>query len=102
VWAIFRRRRVRSSVASPDLEHLHHRLQAFGLNPRQTCYVFYAATALFGAVGLMIFGHRRILAVVLVAALVIASTVAADRLQKAGLRIRAPLLRRLLAEPSSR
>jgi UDP-GlcNAc:undecaprenyl-phosphate/decaprenyl-phosphate GlcNAc-1-phosphate transferase len=101
-WAIVRRRRGHESVARPDLEHLHHRLQAFGLTPRQTCYVFYAATALFGTVGLMIFGHRRILGVVLVAVLVLASTVAADRLQKAGLRIPAPFLRRLLAEPGRR
>jgi len=89
-------------VARPDTQHLHHRLQAFGLTPRQTCYVFYAATALLGTVGLMLFGHRRILAVVVVAALVIASTIAADRLQKAGLRIPAPFLRRLLAEPGTR
>jgi UDP-GlcNAc:undecaprenyl-phosphate GlcNAc-1-phosphate transferase len=101
-WAIVRRRRVRMSVASPDLEHLHHRLQAFGLNPRQTCYVFYAATGLLGTVGLMFFGHRRILAVVVVGALVLASTVAADRLQKAGVRIPAPFLRRLLSEPGRR
>jgi UDP-GlcNAc:undecaprenyl-phosphate GlcNAc-1-phosphate transferase len=101
-WAIVRRRRERSSVAQPDLEHLHHRLQAFGLNPRQTCYVFYAATALFGTVGLMFFGHRRILAVVVVAALVLASTVAADRLQRSGMRIPASFLRRLLAEPNTR
>jgi UDP-GlcNAc:undecaprenyl-phosphate GlcNAc-1-phosphate transferase len=101
-WAIVRRRRGHESVARPDLQHLHHRLQAFGLTPRQTCYVFYTATALFGTVGLMIFGHRRILAVVLVAVLVLASTVAADRLQKAGFRIPAPILRRLLAEPGRR
>jgi UDP-GlcNAc:undecaprenyl-phosphate GlcNAc-1-phosphate transferase len=101
-WAIVRRRREHSSVARPDLEHLHHRLQAFGLNPRQTCYVFYAATALFGTVGLMFFGHRRILAVVVVAALVLASTVAADRLTRSGMRVPASFLRRLLAEPNTR
>jgi len=101
-WAIVRRRRVRMSVATPDLQHLHHRLQAFGLNPRQTCYVFYAATALLGSIGLMFFGHRRIIGAVVVAALVLASTVAADRLQKAGVRIPAPFLRRLLSEPGTR
>jgi UDP-GlcNAc:undecaprenyl-phosphate GlcNAc-1-phosphate transferase len=101
-WAIVRRRRDRSSVARPDLDHIHHRLQARGLNPRQTCYVFYTATALLGTIGLMMFGHRRILAVVLVGALVLASTVAADWLQKTGMRIPAPFLRRLLAEPGTR
>ncbi len=101
-WAIVRRRSGHVSVARPDLQHLHHRLQSFGLTPRQICYVFYAATALFGTVGLMLFGHRRILAVVVVGALVLASTVAADRLQRAGVRIPAPFLRRLLAEPGTR
>jgi len=33
---------------------------------------------------------------------VLASTVAADRLQKAGWRIPAPFLRRLLSEPGTR
>jgi len=45
-WAILRRGRIGASVATPDRLHLHHRLQSFGLDPRQTCYVFYAASAL--------------------------------------------------------
>src|SRR5438874_1707944 len=98
-WAILRRQRVGRSVAAPDRLHLHHRLQSFGLNPRQTCYVFYAASALLGALGLTLFGHGRILAVVVVAAAVLTSTVAADLLQHAGWRIPARWLRRLLAEP---
>lgn len=101
-WAILRRRMERASVARPDRMHLHHRLQAFGLDPRQTCYVFYAATALLGALGLTIFGHGRVLAVVLVATAALVSTVAADLLQHGGWRINAPFLRRLLAEPGSR
>ena len=101
-WAILRRRRQGTSVASPDRLHLHHRLQSFGLDPRQTCYVFYAASALLGALGLTLFGHGRILAVVLVATAVLTSTVAADLLQHTGLRVPAPWLRRLLNEPGSR
>jgi UDP-GlcNAc:undecaprenyl-phosphate GlcNAc-1-phosphate transferase len=101
-WAILRRGRVRASVARPDREHLHHRLQGFGLDARQTCYVFYTATALLGALGLTLFGHGRILAVVLVTAAALASTVAADLLQRTGWRIRAPYLRALLSEHSSR
>ena len=101
-WSIVRRRMRRESVATPDLLHLHHRLQSFGLDQRQTCYVFYAASALLGAVGLTLFGHGRILAVVIVVTAALASTVAADMLQHTGWRIRAPFLRRLLAEPSSR
>jgi len=48
---------------------------------------------------LTLFGHGRILAVVVVAAAVLTSTVAADLLQHAGWRIPARWLRRLLAEP---
>ncbi|TMC71118.1 MAG: undecaprenyl/decaprenyl-phosphate alpha-N-acetylglucosaminyl 1-phosphate transferase [Chloroflexi bacterium] len=95
-WAIVRRRREGSSVARPDLRHLHHRLQSFGLDPRQTCYVFYAASALLGALGLTLFGHGRILAVVLVTSAALASTVAADLLQKTGWRVRVPYLHALL------
>jgi UDP-GlcNAc:undecaprenyl-phosphate GlcNAc-1-phosphate transferase len=101
-WAILRRRRQRASVAQADLLHLHHRLQSFGLDQRQTCFVFYTATALLGALGLTFFGHGRILAVVLVACAVLTSTVAADLLLHGGWRIPAPFMRRLLAKPGSR
>ncbi len=101
-WAIMRRRLERTSIARPDRQHLHHRLQSFGLDPRQTCYVFYAATALLGALGLTLFGHGRVLAVVLVATAALTSTVVADLLQHAGLRVPAPFMRRLLGESGSR
>ncbi len=101
-WAILRRRLRGTSVAVGDRLHLHHRLQSFGLDARQTCYVFYAASALLGALGLTLFGHGRVLAVVLVVTGVLVSTVAADLLQHAGLRVPAPWLRRLLSEPGSR
>jgi UDP-GlcNAc:undecaprenyl-phosphate GlcNAc-1-phosphate transferase len=101
-WAILRRRRQKTSVAQADLLHLHHRLQSFGLDPRQTCYVFYAASALLGALGLTLFGHGRILAVVTVTCVVLTSTVAADLLIHAGWRIPAPFMRRLLGESGSR
>jgi len=101
-WAILRRRMRRESVATPDLLHLHHRLQSFGLDQRQTCFVFYAASALLGAVGLTLFGHGRIFAVVLVFTAALASTVATDLLSHTGWRVPAPFLRRLLALPSTR
>lgn len=100
-WSIVRRRRRNMSVATPDLMHLHHRLQSYGLDPRQTCYVFYAASALLGALGLTLFGHGRILAVVVAVTAVMAATVAADLLDHAGWRVPAPWLRRLLNEPAS-
>ncbi|HSS62495.1 MAG TPA: MraY family glycosyltransferase [Candidatus Limnocylindrales bacterium] len=101
-WAILRRRRQGASVARPDLMHLHHRLQSFGLDPRQTCYVFYATSALLGGLGLTLFGHGRILAVVLVATAVLVSTVATDLLDHARWRVPAPWLGRLLGNAGSR
>jgi UDP-GlcNAc:undecaprenyl-phosphate GlcNAc-1-phosphate transferase len=101
-WAIMRRRRQNASVATADLLHLHHRLQSFGLDPRQTCYVFYAASALLGALGLTLFGHGRVLAVVVVATAALVSTVVADLLLHSGLRIPAPFMRRLLGSSGSR
>jgi len=101
-WAILRRRKRGTSVAAPDRLHLHHRLQSIGLDARQTCFVFYAASALLGGLGLTLFGHGRILAVVLVMAAVLTSTVVADLLQHAGWRVPAPWLRRLLGEPVAR
>jgi len=101
-WAIVRRGLSKSSVARPDLRHIHHRLLDFGLNARQTCFVFYSASGLLGAVGLTIFGHRRLVAVVVVAWLVLASTLAADRLQRSGWGISSSHFRRLLGEPVSR
>jgi UDP-GlcNAc:undecaprenyl-phosphate/decaprenyl-phosphate GlcNAc-1-phosphate transferase len=101
-WAILRRRRLGQSVASADNQHLHHRLQSFGLDARQTCFVFYGASLLLGGLGLTLFGHGRILAVVLVTAAVLTSTVAADLLLHADWRLPAPWLRRLLGEPGTR
>ena len=101
-WAILRRRRRGLSVASADTLHLHHRLQSFGLDARQTCLVFYAVSLLLGGLGLTLFGHGRILALVLIAALVLTSTVAADLLQHGGWRVPAPWLQRLLGEPAAR
>ena len=60
-WAIVRRRRRGKSIAEPDTEHLHHRLLDFGLSPRETALVFYFGTAIFAAVGLAIYGHKKVL-----------------------------------------
>lgn len=60
-WAIVRRRRRGKSIATPDTEHLHHRLLDFGLSPRETVLVFYFGTAIFAAVGLAIYGHKKVL-----------------------------------------
>ena len=60
-WAILRRRMRGRSIAAPDTEHLHHRLLDFGLSPRETALVFYFGTAIFAALGLAIYGHRKVL-----------------------------------------
>ena len=60
-WAIVRRRLRGKSIATPDTEHLHHRLLDFGLSPRETVLVFYFGTAILAAVGLAIYGHKKVL-----------------------------------------
>ena len=60
-WAIVRRRLRGRSIATPDTEHLHHRLLDLGLSPRETVLVFYFGTAIFAAVGLAIYGHKKVL-----------------------------------------
>jgi UDP-GlcNAc:undecaprenyl-phosphate GlcNAc-1-phosphate transferase len=60
-WAILRRRGRGQSIATPDAEHLHHRLLDYGLSPRETALVFYFGTAIFAALGLAIYGHKKVL-----------------------------------------
>jgi UDP-GlcNAc:undecaprenyl-phosphate GlcNAc-1-phosphate transferase len=60
-WAIVRRRLRGKSIATPDTEHLHHRLLDFGLSPRETALMFYFGTAIFAAIGLTIYGHKKVL-----------------------------------------
>jgi UDP-GlcNAc:undecaprenyl-phosphate/decaprenyl-phosphate GlcNAc-1-phosphate transferase len=60
-WAILRRRLRGKSIATPDTEHLHHRLLDFGLSPRETALMFYFGTAIFAAIGLTIYGHKKVL-----------------------------------------
>jgi UDP-GlcNAc:undecaprenyl-phosphate GlcNAc-1-phosphate transferase len=60
-WAIVRRRLRGRSIAAPDTEHLHHRLLDFGLSSRETALVFYFGTAIAAALGLAIYGHKKVL-----------------------------------------
>lgn len=98
-WAIVRRRRRRLSIAHPDTQHIHHQLLDFGLSQREACVVFYCATAILGAVGLTIFGHRRILSIAIVGLIVVLSTIIAEHLERARWRLPAPWLGRLLTAP---
>ena len=95
-WAIVRRRRRRISIAHPDTKHIHHQLLDFGLSQQQTCTLFYCTSAILGALGLMIFGHRRALAAAVLLMLVPLSTVVGDLLLRSSRRIPAPGLARLL------
>jgi UDP-GlcNAc:undecaprenyl-phosphate/decaprenyl-phosphate GlcNAc-1-phosphate transferase len=95
-WAIVRRRRRRISIAHPDSRHIHHQLLDFGLSQQQTCTLFYCSSAILGALGLMIFGHRRALAAAVLLMLVPLSTVLGDLLMRSSRRIPAPGLGRLL------
>ena len=60
-WAILRRRLRGRSIAAADTGHLHHRLLDFGLSPRETALVFYFGTAIFAALGLAVYGHKKVL-----------------------------------------
>lgn len=97
-WAIVRRRRRGLSIAHADSEHIHHQLLDFGLTQRETCLLFYSATAILGAFGLMLFGHRKILAVTIVLLVVGLSTLLGERLKTVEWRFPSPGLRSLLGE----
>ena len=70
-FAIVRRRRAGTGIAAPDAGHLHHRLLALGLSPRETALAFYLATTILGCIALGIFGHRKVLALAAVLLVVV-------------------------------
>ena len=91
-FAIVRRRRAGTGIAAPDAGHLHHRLLALGLSPRETALAFYLATTILGCIALGIFGHRKVLAlaavllIVVLLALVRRSRLRAEELEGRPLR----------------
>lgn len=98
--AIVRRRRLGQSIARGDSRHIHHRLLDFGLTQPQTCLLFYCATGILGSLGLMFFGHRRIVGVTIVLMIVILSAGLGERLRISRRRVPVPFGRvfRLLLE----
>lgn len=88
--SILRRRLNGHKAFDADARHIHHLLLQAGLTPRQTCILFYCASGILGAVGLTAFGHRKILAVVIVLMVVVLSTVLGERLRSASARIPVP------------
>jgi len=95
-WAIVRRRRRRVSIAHPDTRHIHHQLLDFGLSQPQACLLLYCCTGILGALGLMLFGHRRALAGAVLLMMVPLSTVVGELLIRSAKRVPAPGLARLL------
>jgi len=63
-------------------EHVHHQLLDFGLSQRETCVVFYAATGVTSGLGLMLYGHKKIIAVAVVLLIVAVSTLLGERLSE--------------------
>jgi UDP-GlcNAc:undecaprenyl-phosphate/decaprenyl-phosphate GlcNAc-1-phosphate transferase len=51
-----------------DTTHLHHRLKATGLSPRQICYLFYAFTTFFGILALNLLPIYKLVGIALVIA----------------------------------
>ena len=98
--SIIRRHRQGLSIAQADSLHIHHRLLNFGLTQPQTCLLFYCATGILGSVGLMFFGHRRIVAVAIVLMIVVLSAGLGERLRISRRRVPVPFGRvfRLLLE----
>ena len=101
-WSAYRRRRQGISAARADTRHLHHRLvMDLGLTQRETCIVFYGVTGILGAVGLTVFGHKKILLVAIVLMVIAVSTALAERLQTAAPRVLRGLSAFLLGRPST-
>lgn len=72
VWTVLRRVFLEGkSFAEADLGHLHYRLQAFGLSPRQTVAVFWLFAVGFGGIGLFIRGRGKAIAFAALAVLFI-------------------------------
>ena len=80
--AIIRRRRSGVSIGHPDTKHIHHQLLDFGMTAREICLLFYSATGITASLGLMVFGHRKILAVAVVLLVIALSTLVGDRLSE--------------------
>jgi UDP-GlcNAc:undecaprenyl-phosphate GlcNAc-1-phosphate transferase len=88
--SIVRRRLKGQKFHQADAKHIHHLLLEAGLTQRQTCILFYCASGILGAAGLTVFGHRKVLAVVIVLMVVLLSTVLGEQLRISSRRIPMP------------
>jgi UDP-GlcNAc:undecaprenyl-phosphate/decaprenyl-phosphate GlcNAc-1-phosphate transferase len=83
-WAILRRRIRGQSIAAADAEHLHHRLLDIGLSPPETALLFYLGTAIFAAVGLTIYGHKKVLLGAMILALIAIAAIVRRATRRSG------------------
>jgi UDP-GlcNAc:undecaprenyl-phosphate/decaprenyl-phosphate GlcNAc-1-phosphate transferase len=65
-----------------DTTHLHHRLKATGLSPRQICYLFYTFTAFFGILALNLLPIYKLLGIALVIVTMVALIIWIDYRQR--------------------
>jgi UDP-GlcNAc:undecaprenyl-phosphate GlcNAc-1-phosphate transferase len=101
-WSAYRRQRRGISAAHADTRHVHHRLVFdLGMSQREVCIVFYGVTGILGAIGLTVFGHKKILLVAIVLMVIAVSTGLAERLQNATPRVLKGLSAFLLGRPST-
>lgn len=61
VWMVLYRRYTGARATSADRRHLHHRLLDLGLSQRQVVLLYYAISALFGAIALLIPAGNRLI-----------------------------------------
>lgn len=89
-YAIVRRYRKSVSIFLPDREHFHHRLLDRGLTQRQTAFVLYLLSAVFGLGGLAVAGINRTASLWVLGTITLALLVLARRLGLFRLRSTAP------------
>ena len=90
-YAIVRRYRKSVSIFLPDREHFHHRLLDRGLSQRQTAFVLYLLSAVFGLGGLAVAGINRTASLLVLGAITLILLLLARRLRLFRLRPTAPV-----------
>jgi len=83
-WTILRRViSGKNPFKTADKKHLHHRLLALGLSQRQTVYVFYSLSALFGLSGLFLQSQGKFFALGLIIVLMMILVISFSFISKA-------------------
>lgn len=61
IWMVIYRRSTGRRASAADRRHLHHRLLDLGLSQRQVVLLYYAISAAFGAIALLVPDGNRLL-----------------------------------------